>query len=113
MDTKKFNLRTYRAANGKRPLREWLDGLKDRVAVTKIKARLLRLEIGNFGDVKFLREGVSELRVDFGPGYRVYFSQQGHELILLLCGSDKRQQEKSIELAVSYLTDWKAREHYE
>jgi putative addiction module killer protein len=67
------------------------------------------VQTGNFGDCKSLRDGVMELRIDFGPGYRVYFSRQGPVLVLLLCGSDKSDQDRAIREAVKFLDDWKSR----
>ena len=67
----------------------WLVGLRDRQARARIEARIRRLSLGNPGDVKPVGEGLSEMRIDHGPGYRVYFSRQGQVLVLLLCGSDK------------------------
>lgn len=77
----------------------WLRALKDVNAVARIAARIRRLEFGNFGDVKPVGEGVSELRIGYGPGYRVYFVQQGNTLVILLCGGDKRTQNKDIRVA--------------
>ena len=71
---------------------DWFDRLRDRRARERIVARLLRLQLGQFGDVKAVWEGISELRIDYGPGYRIYFKQQGLELILLLIGGDKSTQ---------------------
>jgi len=79
---------------------QWIEGLKDKAGQHKIQARILRLGLGLMGDVKALREGVSELRVDCGPGYRVYFTRQGQMLILLLAGGDKSTQEKDIRAAI-------------
>jgi putative addiction module killer protein len=78
--------------------RDWLDGLKDRQAVKRIAQRIARLESGLFGDTKFFG-GIGELRVDYGPGYRVYFVRRGDVLIVLLCGGDKSTQKKDIERA--------------
>ena len=78
-------------------------------ARAQIRARLTRIEAGNFGDFKSLREGVQELKIDYGPGYRVYLSRQGPILVLLLCGSEKGDQSKAIEKAIAYLNDWKQR----
>ncbi len=75
----------------------------------RVRARLARVQAGNFGDCKSLRDGVMELRIDFGPGYRVYFSRQGPVLVLLLCGSDKSDQDRAIRQAVECLDDWKSR----
>ncbi len=87
----------------------WLDDLKDVRARAQIRARLARVASGNFGDCKPLRDGVQELRVDYGQGYRVYLSRQGPVLVLLLCGSDKGDQSKAINQAIEYLNDWKQR----
>jgi putative addiction module killer protein len=96
-----FELRRYRSAAGDEPLTQWLSDLPDRQARARILARLERLEVGNFGDSKLLRDGVSELRVDWGPGYRVYFARDGRTAIVLLCGGDKRKQDADIERAVA------------
>lgn len=77
----------------------WLRALKDANAVARIAARIRRLELGNLGDVKPVGEGVSELRIDYGPGYRIYFIQQGNTVVILLCGGDKRTQNKDIRAA--------------
>ena len=77
----------------------WLGKLKDSKALAKILARLQRLELGNPGDVKPVGNGVSELRVDYGPGYRVYYKQTGKDIVLLLCGGDKSTQDGDIRRA--------------
>ncbi|HEX9876266.1 MAG TPA: type II toxin-antitoxin system RelE/ParE family toxin [Gammaproteobacteria bacterium] len=102
-------VRRYQTAEGKVPLSEWLDGLRDGRARARIVARLDRLSVGLLGDWKSVGEGVSELRVDYGPGYRVYYGQDGKTLILLLCGGDKRIQTKDIKKAHGYWKDYKAR----
>jgi putative addiction module killer protein len=79
------------------------------MARTRIAARLARVEAGNFGDCKPVREGVMELRIDHGPGYRVYLSRQGPVVVLLLCGSNKNDQDRAINQAIDYLNDWKER----
>jgi putative addiction module killer protein len=78
---------------------EWYSALRDRQAKTRIDIRIRRLSLGNPGDVKPVGEGVSELRIDHGPGYRVYFAQQGVVLIVLLAGGDKASQDKDIRLS--------------
>ena len=88
---------------------QWLDDLKDIRARAQIKVRLTRVEAGNLGDCKPLRDGVMELKIDYGAGYRVYLSRQGPVLVLLLCGSDKDDQDRAIKQAIDYLTDWKQR----
>lgn len=79
---------------------EWLDRLHDIHARTRILARIERLASGNPGDAKSVGEGVSELRIDFGPGYRVYFKKQGRKVIILLAGGDKSTQAKDIKTAL-------------
>jgi putative addiction module killer protein len=79
---------------------EWLAGLKDREAVRKIAQRIVRIQAGLLGDVKFF-EGIGELRIDFGPGYRVYFVKRGNAFVLLLCGGDKSSQKRDIKRAVA------------
>ena len=79
--------------------RRWLEDLTDRRAVERIAQRIVRLQSGLMGDVKSLGGGVSELRIDHGPGYRVYFVQRGAVLIILLCGGDKRSQARDITRA--------------
>ena len=77
----------------------WLDGLRDRRARTKIATRLLRIEAGLLGDWKAVGDGVSELRIDYGPGYRLYYTIRDQTIVFLLCGSDKRNQDRAIRLA--------------
>ena len=104
-----MDIRLYRDSQGRVPFTQWLEAMRDRQARAAIKARLLRLESGNFGDCKPLRDGVQELRINHGPGYRVYLSKQGPVLVLLLCGSDKGSQDAEIRRAIGYLNDWKER----
>ena len=101
--------RVYADRQARKPLIVWLDALKDAKARAHIKARLARVRAGNFGDCKPLRDGVQELRIDYGPGYRVYLSRQGTTVVLLLCGGDKSDQTRDIDLAIEYLKDWKQR----
>lgn len=77
----------------------WLDGLRDIRARARVQARIERLARGNAGDVEPIGEGVSELRIDYGPGYRVYFKKQGREVVILLAGGDKRTQTSDIKAA--------------
>jgi putative addiction module killer protein len=78
---------------------KWFKSLRDTNAKDRIDVRILRLQAGNFGDVKSVGEGVRELRINYGPGYRVYFVQRGEVLVILLCGGDKRTQNRDIETA--------------
>lgn len=96
-----FEIRRYRTATGDEPFTQWLWELPDRQVRARVLVRLERLEVGNFGDSRFLRHGVSELRIDWGPGYRVYFGRDGKTVIVLLCGGDKRKQDTDIEKAVA------------
>lgn len=79
---------------------KWLDSLRDLQARTRVLVRIERLAAGNPGDVKPVGEGVSELRINYGPGYRVYYKQQGQTIIFLLAGGDKRTQAKDIQIAL-------------
>ena len=85
----------------------WLDTLRDYRALMAIDARLERLSRGNFGHCRSLSLGLWEMKVDVGPGYRLYFSRVGRRIILLLCGGDKGAQRQDIELARIYLNDWR------
>jgi len=87
--------------------KRWLSGLKDRQAVHRIQARIRRASLGNLGDAKPTRSGISEMRIDHGPGYRVYFIQRGPLLIVLLAGGDKRTQDADLEKAIRIAKDWK------
>jgi len=80
---------------------EWLGGLPDLRAQARIQARIDRLALELFGDVKPVGSGVSELRIDYGPGYRLYFIQKGREVIILLAGGDKRTQARDIKRAIA------------
>lgn len=99
----------YRAIDDREPFTEWLKSLRSRQAKARILVRLERLATGNFGDCKPCREGVKELRINYGQGYRIYFAQIGQSAILLLAGGDKRTQDADIAEAVSYLRDFKGR----
>jgi len=83
----------------------WFKSLRDRQAKARIDIRIRRLSTGNPGDVKPVGQGVSELRIDYGPGYRVYFVQRGETLIILLAGGDKRTQEQDIKTALDLAQD--------
>lgn len=104
-----MDIRIYSDSAGHTPFTRWIETLADQRGRAAIKARLLRVQAGNMGDCKPLRDGVQELRIDHGPGYRVYLSRQGPVLVLLLCGSDKNDQDRTIAKAVEYLADWKQR----
>jgi putative addiction module killer protein len=78
------------------PFSEWLASLRDSRAVGIVRARLNRIRLGNFGDCKAVGDGVGEMRIDFGPGYRIYYGRDGLLVVVLLCGGDKRTQAKDI-----------------
>ena len=86
--------------------RKWERKLKDEKARALIAARILRLANGLAGDVAPVGDGVSELRIHYGPGYRVYYQQRGNEILILLCGGDKASQERDIKLAKTLAADW-------
>lgn len=86
-------------SGGKDVFGEWLDGLKDRTGRAAILKRIDRVEDGNFGDYRPVGEGVFEIRIHFGPGYRVYYGLDGLKIVLLLCGGDKATQQKDIRRA--------------
>jgi putative addiction module killer protein len=110
MDIKPRSVLVYRDRAGRLPFDEWLRELRDANAVARVLARVGRIRRGNLGDCKPVGEGVSELRVDYGPGYRVYFGQKGQTLVILLCGGDKRTQERDICQAQQYWGDYQQRE---
>lgn len=85
----------------------WVKSLADAVAVAKITTRIDRMQEGNFGNVAAVGEGVSELKIDFGPGYRVYFVRTGKVVVLLLCGGDKSSQKRDIRLALQMAAEMK------
>jgi putative addiction module killer protein len=84
----------------------WLRELRDLRARSRIEARILRLSRGNPGDVKPVGSGVSEMRIDYGPGYRVYYTRRDRLVLLLLCGGDKRTQDADIKRAIEIANDW-------
>jgi putative addiction module killer protein len=102
-------LRYYQTRDGRRPFVHWLERLKDGQARTRIEARLARVAAGTLGDAEPVGEGVMELRIDWGPGYRVYFARVGQVIVLLLCGGDKKTQRRDIDRAKECLEDYKAR----
>ena len=96
----------YCASDGRAPFRTWMDSLKDKRTRARIDARLLRVRLGNFGDAKAVGGGVHELRINFGPGYRIYFGLEGVRVVVLLIGGDKTTQTKDIENAKTYWADY-------
>lgn len=97
---------SYTSTEGYIPFEEWLFSLKDTVARTLILKRLNRVRMGNFGDCRSLRGGLWELKSDFGPGYRIYYGEDGLRLVILLMGGDKSSQSKDIQKAREYWKDY-------
>jgi putative addiction module killer protein len=106
----KLAIREHLTPQGKNPFREWLKTL-DMGVQARIQARVLRFENGNLGDHKNVRGGVWEARLDFGPGYRLYFGKDGAAVILLLAGGDKASQSKDIVAAKHYWKDFREAKH--
>ncbi|MET0172450.1 MAG: type II toxin-antitoxin system RelE/ParE family toxin [Agrobacterium vaccinii] len=104
-----FEIRHYLTATGADPIADWLRDIRDAQAKIAIIRRLNRLEQGNFGNFKPLRDGVHELRIDVGPGYRVYYARAGKVVMLLLFGGSKRTQNTDIDRACEYWRDWQNR----
>ena len=104
-----WTIRQYKDRAGHTPFAEWREELKDRQGKLKVDARINRMAGGNFGDHKVLQDGVSELKIDWGPGYRVYYARAGSEIILLLCAGDKSTQDDDVKHAVLCWKDWQER----
>ena len=104
-----IEIRHYLTRRGIDIFDEWLTQLADARAQAKIATRINRLAAGNFGDAKPLRHGLYQLRIDWGPGYRVYYALIGRLCVLLLCGGDKRKLSADIERALFYLNDYRER----
>ena len=104
-----IEIRHYATASGEDVFQEWFDALRDRHAQARIQARLDRVERGLFGDTEPCGDGVWELRIGWGPGYRVYYARAGEQVILLLCGGDKRKQQADIKRAKGNWHDYQKR----
>jgi putative addiction module killer protein len=105
----KYKVEIYQTDSGKRPFSQWLKGITDHLSRAKIRLRLDRLEMGNFGQCESVGEGVFELKIDFGPGFRVYFGKIGATCVLLLLGGDKSSQKSDILKAKTYFKDYQFR----
>jgi putative addiction module killer protein len=100
----------YRRDDGREPFTEWLDALRDKVAEARVRVRLRRLEAGNFGDCESVGDGVIELRVHMGAGFRIYCGRHGKTVVILLCGGDKSSQALDIVRAKEFWSEWKRRQ---
>lgn len=109
MQTYRYEIEYYRTEKDRKPFRDWLESLRDVRARAKVRVRLDRARLGNLGDRKHVGNGVFEMRIDYGPGYRIYFGLEGERLILLLLGGDKSTQQKDIDLATAYWRDHQER----
>ncbi len=96
----------YQTEDGNLPFKQWLDSLRDKTTIARINARLGRIELGNFGDARPVGNGVMELRLVFGSGYRIYYGLDGGKLVVLLTGGDKSTQDKDIKTAHDYWSDY-------
>ena len=101
----------YQTRDGRIPFRDWLDTVTDPIAFAAIQVRQDRLARGLFGDCEPVGEGVWELRIDTGAGYRIYYARTGRRVVLLLCGGDKRKQTADIKRAKDYWKDYEQRTH--
>jgi putative addiction module killer protein len=103
-------IRLYRTESGIVPFRHWIESIADVRTRNIVNARLVRLESGNFGKYRDLKQGLFELKIDYGPGIRVYFMRDGKSLVILFSGGDKRSQFRDIAKARRYLNDYKERQ---
>jgi putative addiction module killer protein len=108
MELQPREIERYTTPEGRVPFSDWLDSLRDRKAKFKIDRRLDRVATGNLGDYQSVGEGVCELRINYGPGYRIYFGQIGETIVILLVGGDKSTQEQDIRKAKEYWTDYRS-----
>jgi len=104
-----FEIRNYLTETGHDPFNHWYLGLKDGTIKRAIARRIARMALGNFGDCKSCGNGVWELRIDMGAGWRIYYARAGQTVVLLLCGGDKRTQQADIAKACAYWQNWQNR----
>ena len=110
MEVQRREIQVYLDDDGISQFDRWLDNLRDSVGQARIRLRLKRVKLGNLGDYKSVGDGVYELRVDVGPGYRVYFGQVGSTVVLLLCAGDKGSQDRDILKAKEYWEEYEKRQ---
>jgi putative addiction module killer protein len=108
MEAQPREIQRYITSDGKVPFAEWFDSLRDINAKGKIISRLNRVAAGNLGDYRSVGEGVCELRIKYGPGYRIYFGQVGSKVVLILCGGDKSTQDQDIRTAIQYWQEYRS-----
>jgi putative addiction module killer protein len=107
MQVSEKQVETYVRPDGSCPFEDWMISLRDQQARAKIRTRIGRVRLGNLGNYESVGAGVLELKINYGPGYRVYFGQVGTKLVILLCGGDKSSQPEDIRRAIEYWEDYK------
>jgi putative addiction module killer protein len=111
MEIKPRIIHSYQTRSGSKPFREWLIALKDIEARAAIRVRINRLRLGNLGDCRHISDGIYELRIHHGPGYRIYFGDLDGENVVLLCGGSKRTQKRDIKKAQEYWQEFRSENH--
>ncbi|MBZ8182174.1 type II toxin-antitoxin system RelE/ParE family toxin [Oscillatoria salina] len=109
MEAQPREIQNYQTVEGRSPFEEWLESLRDSRGKLIVDKRIRRVRVGNLGDYRSVGDGIFELRIDYGPGYRVYFGQVGTTLVLLLCGGDKSSQKQDILKAKEYWRNYERR----
>jgi len=107
MEVAEKQVENYVRSDGSCPFEDWMTSLRDQQARARIRTRIARIRLGNLGNCEPVGGGVLELKIDYGPGYRVYFGQVGTKLVILLCGGDKSSQTEDIRRAIEYWQDYK------
>jgi putative addiction module killer protein len=107
MEVSEKQVETYLRPDGSCPFEDWMNSLRDKRAKARIRTRIGRVRLGNLGDRQPVGGGVMELKIDYGPGYRVYLGHVGVKLVILLCGGDKSSQREDIKKAIEYWEDYK------
>ncbi len=105
-----MEIEVYKTARGRRPFDEWFESIREKTTRAKILTRLDRLRLGNFGDCKTIEGGITELRIHYGPGLRIYYAKIENRIVLLLTGGDKGSQSRDIGKAKEYWEDYRSRE---
>lgn len=113
MESRQREIRFYCRENGKVPFRVWVESLKDIRGRAIIETKIDRVEAGNLGVFNYVGDGICELKINFGPGYRIYFGQEGMNVVILLCGGDKSTQQRDVWTAKEYWADYNRRKIYE